>query len=528
MHPGLEIPGSISSADNVCHCLPGTEDSKPSLSILSPSRSSLTALDCVEFSAENDPFPQKSLVFVHSRSIDRKSFIHSHSTSATPMEVTCWDRKAFFHNKPSVEELIRIHQRLHREDSFAEVMCSYPFGKDIMPKTIRELIKRTDYEFFVARLPESQEFLGWIALSFNHESSEAKNKEMYEANLEWTQMCSHILRTWKVDRAGEKSNVWDIMKRASSSLQSEHLPRRYCIINTLVVLPEFQQRGVANGLLHRALEYWSKSVAVGTEWAMWVQAPPFAHTLFSAFGFEEVGQYEVDLGDYGYHCKEEREVEGWYDWKFMVKREASGSAIPKPEGVGTADKGKGKERESEDEDEDEDYVEEESEDEEEHFAPWRQAKGKSKVRQESEDSEDSVAERKYNKGKEKEHRYQQDPQADELIHPAYGDPSIPLAERTRIWEEGNKRLYVDPQLRSAERSWAWEEANERLEEIHDAEAGMSRRKEKVATKQKDKYVPSDSAESLIEAMRRGGVDEEEIEKVKAMAAGMSEEAREEE
>lgn len=454
------------------------------------------------------------------------------------MEVTRWERKEWVGAKRSVEELIRIHQRLHQHDKFAQVVHSYPFGKDIMPNTIRALVPRTDYEFFLARLPESKEILGWIALSFNNEGSKAGNSEIYETKLEWTQMCSHILRGWKIDTAGEKSNVWDMMERASSSLQAKNLPRHYCIINTVVVLPGYSQKGVVDNLIQHVIEYWKQKVPVGKEWAIWVQAPPFTHDLYSRYGFEEVGEYEVELGDYGYHRQQEREVFGKYNWKFMVRRPVRISATWESAGAEESDKGEGKERESEDVEE---HLatwergkgkgkEKESKDVEEHFATWEQGKGKSKE-QEPEDVEEIVPVRKNNKGKEKEQQYYS-PQAYQTVHPAYqtvhpayGNPTESDAQRTRAWEEANERLYGDHSDSDAERSRLWEEANERLNDIHTAEARLSRENDQVTTQQQLGYIPSESAESLIEAMRSGGVDEEEIELVKSLAISLDKEAR---
>ena len=467
------------------------------------------------------------------------------------MEITRWERDELLGVKPSVEELIRIHQRLHQRDKFAQVMHQYPFGKDIMPKTIRALLPRTDYEFFLARFQESREIMGWIALSFNNEGRKAENWEMYEAKLEWTQMCSNILRGWKVDGAGEISNVWDTMKGGSSRLQAKNLPRHYCIINTLVVLPEYRSSRAVNGLVQHAIDYWRKRVAAGTEWAIWVQAPPFARDLYIRYGFEEVGEYEVDLGDYGYYRKEEREVFGKYNWKFMVRRQARITATWEPAGAEELDKGKGNERELEDAEEnlatrrEGKGKERESQDVEEHVASWEQGKGKSKEQesedeefvsmreldrgkdkeQNSENVEEMVPMRNLDKGKGKEQRYHNF-QAYETVHPAYGDPSISEAERIREWEEANKRLYGGPLESYAERTRAWEEANERLNDIHSAQARLLRQNDQLAGQQQIDYVPSESAESLIEAMRRGGVDEEEIERVKSLAISISEKARE--
>lgn len=452
------------------------------------------------------------------------------------MEITRWERTDWWKTKPSVNELTRIHHHLHRHDKFAQVMYSYPFGKDIMANTIKELIPRTNYEFFLARLQESKEIMGWIGLSFDDMGNGGEHRVEYEARLEWTQMCSHILKGWQADSAGGKSHAWDMMKRASSRLQAQHLPRDYCIINTLVVLPEFQRTSVPNSLLLHAIDFWKKRVEVGTEWAMWVQAPPFTQNLYRRYGFEDVGEYEVDLGDYGFLPKEEREVSGKYNWKFMVRREASGSAIGEPDGAREPDQDKGKEQEPEDV--------------EEHAAAEKQGKGKSQEQQ-PEDVEEFVGERDRGKGKE---QGLDDLQADENIHPARGDPSEYDAERTRSWEEAEERIkdihfrrgpsplpgevacllriQRDAEARGADttghsRGKGVEQRSQdvRAAPLGEPSARPSRWNDEVVGQLQDNYIPSGSEEDLIEAMRKGGVDEEEIELVRSLAFSMSDEAR---
>lgn len=81
---------------------------------------------------------------------------------------------------------------------------------------------------------------------------------------------------------------------------------------------------------------------------MWVQAPPSTHNLNNKHCFEEVGEYEVNLDNYGFLHKEERIIFGNYAWKFMVRWEASGSATQAPDEARKHVKGKGKERPRED------------------------------------------------------------------------------------------------------------------------------------------------------------------------------------
>lgn len=79
---------------------------------------------------------------------------------------------------------------------------------------------------------------------------------------------------------------------------------------------------------------------LGTKWAIWLQVPPVTQNLYTKHGFEEVREYPIDLGDYGFLPQEERKIDGEYVWKFMVLRETSGSATEKPDGARKLNKGK--------------------------------------------------------------------------------------------------------------------------------------------------------------------------------------------
>lgn len=436
------------------------------------------------------------------------------------MEISCWSRSEWWRNKPSLYELVRLHRELHRHDKFAQVISAYPFWEDTVTRAVKELISRRDYEFFLARLQPSNEIVGWVALSFDIEGNETEGREKFEARLEWTEMCSNILKSWKIDGAGEKTNAWDAIKRASSNLQVKYLPRDYCIINALVLYPQFQRAGVANALLENVINFWRNRVMAGREWAIWVQAPPFAQNLYKRYAFEEVGGYEVDLGDHGFFPKDKRSVFGRYGWKFMVRRDPSGSAIEESGGAPKPDKSKSREE------------------------PLK-------------DMGESVAARKLNKGKGKGKQQQQ--QLDELRldkhnHPRQGDLSEHAAEQQRAWEEAEERVeeirlrrgppplprevacLVRIQRRAKEREHnptsrsKGKGVEQRLEDERPASPGQPparplQRNAEVTFQPQDNFTPSKSEEDLIEAMRAGGVDEEEIELVKALTFSLSDETK---
>lgn len=77
-------------------------------------------------------------------------------------------------------------------------------------------------------------------------------------------------------------------------MQAKHLPHDHCIINTLVLHPDFQKAGVANGLLEHAIELWSEQNGLhGCKLRTSLE-------ICTRDGFEEVGDYAIDLGDYGF------------------------------------------------------------------------------------------------------------------------------------------------------------------------------------------------------------------------------------
>ena len=75
-----------------------------------------------------------------------------------------------------------------------------------------------------------------------------------------------------------------------------------------------------------------------------MQAPPFVPRLYKRYGFEEVGEYAIELGDYGIFPKEKRTISGEFAWKFMILRETGGSTFKEPHIAPKADKGKSKEQ----------------------------------------------------------------------------------------------------------------------------------------------------------------------------------------
>ena len=477
-----------------------------------------------------------------------------------PLNISQWTREERFEHEPGVNDLILLHRELYRHDRFLYAMHEYPFSKSTMAKTLNEVIPRKDYEFFVARIPYSGEWLGWTALSFNIGGNEAKTlSDECEARLERTEMYSQILKGWKLDDTGKKSNVYDSIKRLSSSLQAEHLPPNCCIINTLVFLPQYEETGVAHQLIGRVINFWKDRVMVGTEWAIWVQTPTAFRYIYIIHGFKEVGEYEVNLDDHGFPPEGQRSVSGTYEWKFMVLRGASGSATVEPGGAQNPDQGK-----------DEEHVaarkidkgksngkgkEQRSRDVEEHFAARKLEKGKDKERRSGTMEELAVAPKlDKGKGKGKEHRIQS-PRIDENNDLARGDISEDEEEQTNAWEEAERRLRdiqnrwgppplpgevatlvriqrraeaqgFDPTRVSEGRGVKQQLGNVRPANPKEPRAHTLQGNAEVTGQLPTNLIPTKSEEDLIEAMRKGGVDEEEIERVCALAFRPTDEAEE--
>ena len=430
-------------------------------------------------------------------------------------------------------ELIRIHRDHYREDKFSQLISGYPDWEDTLTRTVKGLRSRKDYEFFLARVYPSNEIVGWIAISFVTEGNETRGRNKFEAKLEWTEMYSNILKTWKVESSGKKSSVWEEIRRASSSLQAIHMLPDHCIINALVLYPDFEGWGVAESLLEQVIHYWRNKVEAGTAWTIWVQAPAFAQSIYKNYAFDEVGEYNVELGDHGFSPKSKRSVSGKYGWKFMVRRDPSGSASDEPL-IANLDKYKSKEQRLEE-------VEE--------SVPERRLdKGKAKEQEPKEGEMDGEA-RKLNKGKGKKQDLD-DLQPDKESQPRHEDLSEYHPEPKCAWEGAEIRLneiqtmqgpppfpgevaiLLRNQRRAETRGYSPTRQSKGKDRKKGVEiAGSALRGEpparplqsntNVTSQAQDNFVPTKSEEDLIEAMRAEGVDEEEIELVKALTFSLS-------
>ena len=391
-------------------------------------------------------------------------------------------------------ELIRIYHEDHRRNKFLKVISGYPFWEETLIRTFEELMYRTDYEFFLARLPSSKETVGWIAFSFVSEGNETIGRHKFEAKMEQTEMYSNILETWKVEGSGGKSNVWEEIKRVSSSLQAKHMPPDYCIINALVYYKhqQFEDIDIAGALLKKVIAYWKNEVEIGTEWAIWVQAPATAQLMYEENGFEEVGEYNIEIGDYGYPHKEDRNVSGNYGWKFMVRREPSGSAFDEPLAEPILDKGKGKQQDLDDRQPDEESQPED---------------------RESSEHEDAQLQA--------QNEYDWESADKRLESIRTGNPSLSgeVESLMQVKRNAEEKGYRPPsQLKGKER--------EKQEEIPPP-APPLQSTTTVTSQPQDNFIPSKSEEDLIEAMKKGGVDEEEIALVKALTFSLSNEVKSE-
>ncbi|KAM0804191.1 hypothetical protein BDR22DRAFT_818348 [Usnea florida] len=411
------------------------------------------------------------------------------------MEITFWDRTDWGRNNPSMGELIRVYNEDHWRNKFSKVISKYPYWEETLQQTVRDLMHRTDYEFFLARSRFSREIVGWIAFSFVSEGNETRGRHKFEAKLEQTEMYSNILETWKVESSGGKSNVWEEIKRTSSSLQAKHIPPDHCIINALVYYKheQFEDTDIAGALIETVIRYWRNEVNVGTEWAIWVQAPSSAHFTYKEHGFEEVGEYNIiDIGDYGWPPKRGRNASGKHGWKFMVRREPSGSPVDEPLANPHLDKGKGREQDLN------------------HRKPDKESQPQDRKRPEYETPELP------------EYAWQS---ADRrLVNIRTGQGNPPLSGEVEFLKRVKRNAEASgyrPQSQSKGKQ------REEKEEI----AGPARPLQGDATvtsqpKPQDNFIPSKSEEDLIEAMREGGVDKEEIELVKALTFSLSDEVEE--
>lgn len=223
----------------------------------------------------------------------------------------------------TIKEMIHIYQEAYKNDKTVQLKYTLPKFTEDMAETLALRCKQPECEFIVARTEKSNHVIGWIALAFKLE----KHNQISEEHVLYTQyaLLPDLVAKAKSEGIGtaDLKNMAHKLFTDFKEAREKHLPGKHCIISTLVVDPEHQNKGVASALLTKAI---SRSEVFS--FPIWVQAPSAYQSLFEKHHFEQVSEYELDLNEHvptpDGKGKTKAAVSSTlikYAWKFMVRKE---------------------------------------------------------------------------------------------------------------------------------------------------------------------------------------------------------------
>lgn len=231
----------------------------------------------------------------------------------------------------AIQDMIRIYQEAYQNDEFIQLnpKCIMSTFMDQMAKTIAERVLQPECEYFIAREWNSDRIVGWLALAFQLPNGKRISEE-HVLLLQYALLPDIVV---KVKDYGigtdDTKRLANAMVKEFKQAREKHLPDGHSILSTLVVVPSFQNKGVATALLSRVIQF--------TEilsFPIWAQAPEACQKFFERHSFGEVGEYRLDLNEYvpfaiGRSNAKAKEVVplGKHIIKFMVREEPLESTI---------------------------------------------------------------------------------------------------------------------------------------------------------------------------------------------------------
>lgn len=247
--------------------------------------------------------------------------------SALPFKVTQLETP----QEDIIKDMIRIYQEAYQKDVLVQLNLKHIMSNfmDQMAKTIAGRVLKPECEYFIAREWSSGKIVGWLALAFQRPNGK-KISEEHVLLLQYALLPDIVVKTQDhgIGTDGIKT-LANAMLKEFKSARENYLPDGHCILSTLVVDPEYQNKGVASALLSKAIHF--------TEifsFPIWVQAPEACQSLFERHAFNEVGQYLLDLNEHvpkavGKGKAKAKDVSslGRYVFKFMVRQEPMESAV---------------------------------------------------------------------------------------------------------------------------------------------------------------------------------------------------------
>lgn len=220
-----------------------------------------------------------------------------------------------------INEMIRIYQEAYKNDECVQLKHAVPDFMELMAETIASRVKKPECEFIVAKTESSNQVVGWLALAFKLEG----NRDLSEEHLLLAQyaLLPDIVSKGKSQGIGtdEMKTLAHSMFKEFKDAREKQLPDKHCILSTLVVDPEYQNKGVASALLSKAI-----TLSEVFSFPIWVQAPEACQGLFERHLFEEAGEYRLDLNDFVPKSEGKGKAKavpslGKYVWKYMVRKE---------------------------------------------------------------------------------------------------------------------------------------------------------------------------------------------------------------
>lgn len=184
-----------------------------------------------------------------------------------------------------IKEMVDVYQNAYKNDRCIQLEYTMPGFMERMAETIATRVEKPECKFIVARNQSANQIVGWLALAFKLE----KDKVLSEEHLLLTQyalipdmVAKGIIRGISTDKMRELAH--SVLKQFKDARETQLLDK-HCIISTLVVDPEYQNKGVASALLSQAI-----SISEVFSFPIWVQAPEACQSLFERHLFKELGR----------------------------------------------------------------------------------------------------------------------------------------------------------------------------------------------------------------------------------------------
>ena len=233
--------------------------------------------------------------------------------------------------KPSdhdtIKDMVRVYQSAYKNDQTVQLKYTIPQLIERMSETITIRVQKSSCEFIIARAEGSARVAGWLSLIFKRKDGPGISED-HVLLAQYALVPDMVIKAKKGGITPDQ--IKDMARKAMTAFKGARETRLqdgHCLIGTLVVDPEYQNKGVASTLLTRAI-----SLSEIFASPMWVPAPEACRTLFDKHFFVEAGEYRFDLNELapessGKGKSKAVSVMQNYVWKFMVREEPLEKAL---------------------------------------------------------------------------------------------------------------------------------------------------------------------------------------------------------